>query len=94
MALLASRDCPDASSSFDTFEILRRARVEKIVGVGAWSDKSKVARPFARFLRDLTLPIVARRLARDGGRSMTWLQGHHIEFDQSVHPMALAAAQP
>jgi 2-polyprenyl-6-methoxyphenol hydroxylase-like FAD-dependent oxidoreductase len=87
------RDCPDISSSFNTFEILRRARVEKIVGVGARSDKTKVARPFARFIRDLTLPIVSRRLARDGGRSMTWLQGHHIDFEQAVHPMALAAVQ-
>ena len=30
-----------------------------------------------------------RQAAKDGGRSMMWLQGHHIiDFDQTVQPVA------
>jgi 2-polyprenyl-6-methoxyphenol hydroxylase-like FAD-dependent oxidoreductase len=75
------RDRPSSPAAFATFEALRRDRVEKIVRHGARSSNSKAAGPVGRVVRDLVLPAVFRRAARDGGKSMTWLQGHHIDFD-------------
>jgi len=78
------RDCPDADSAFATFVSLRRKRVEKIVENGRRGSVRKAAGPVARVIRDAVLPIMFRRAARDDGRSMTWLQGHHIDFDRRV----------
>jgi 2-polyprenyl-6-methoxyphenol hydroxylase-like FAD-dependent oxidoreductase len=82
------RDCPAVPAASATFESLRRGRVEKIVRHGARSASSKAAGPVGRVIRDLILPAVFSRAARDGGKSMTWLQGHHIGFDQPVMPAA------
>jgi 2-polyprenyl-6-methoxyphenol hydroxylase-like FAD-dependent oxidoreductase len=81
------RDCPDTPTTFATFESLRRDRVEKIVKYGARSANSKAAGPVARVIRDLILPLVFNRAAKDGGKSMTWLQGHHIDFDEPITPI-------
>ena len=78
------RDCPDIPTAFATFESLRRRRVEKIVRHGHRSSNSKAAGPVGRFLRDLMLPVMFRQAAKDDGRSMMWLQGHHIDFDKPV----------
>jgi len=78
------RDSPDFPTAFTTFESLRRRRVEKIVRHGHRSANSKAAGPVGRFLRDLILPVMFRQAAKDGGRSMMWLQGHHIEFDRTI----------
>ena len=78
------RDRPDIPAAFAAFESLRRARVEKIVRHGARSSNSKAAGPVGRVIRDLILPAVFSRAAKDGGKSMTWLQGHHIDFDAPV----------
>ncbi|SLF47574.1 FAD-dependent oxidoreductase [Mycobacteroides abscessus] len=78
------RDCPDIHTSFATFEALRRKRVERIVRYGTRSANVKAAGPLGRVIRDLLLPIVFRRQAYEGGRSMTWLQGHHIDFERPV----------
>lgn len=78
------RDCADAPAAFATFESLRRTRVEKIVKHGHRSSNSKAAGPVARVIRDLMLPAIFRRAEKDGGRSMMWLQGHHIDFDEPV----------
>lgn len=78
------RDGLDTSSAFQTYVTLRRERVEKIVEHGRRSSARKAAGPIGRILRDAILPIMFRRAARDGGESMMWLQGHHIDFDASV----------
>ncbi|WP_202803284.1 FAD-dependent monooxygenase [Tsukamurella sp. 1534] len=78
------RDRPTTAEAFGTFEILRRERTEKIVAAGHRASNSKAAGPVARLFRDLMLPFVFRRAAKDGGRSMMWLQGHHIDFDEPV----------
>ncbi|HEX4062627.1 MAG TPA: FAD-dependent monooxygenase [Streptosporangiaceae bacterium] len=80
------RDCPGTSAAFGTFESLRRDRVEKIVKHGARGSNSKAAGPAARVIRDLILPIAFRRAAKDGGKSMSWLQGHHIDFGERIRP--------
>jgi 2-polyprenyl-6-methoxyphenol hydroxylase-like FAD-dependent oxidoreductase len=78
------RDSPDPGTAFGTFATLRRDRVEKIVKHGARSASDKAAGPVARVIRDAILPVMFKRAAKDGGRSMTWLQGHHIDFDEPV----------
>ncbi len=83
------RDCPSAPAAFATFETLRRDRVEKIVKHGNRSSNSKVAGPVGRMIRDLMLPLIFKQAARGGGESMMWLQGHHIDFDQPVVPVAM-----
>jgi FAD-dependent urate hydroxylase len=80
------RDCPGTPAAFATFEALRRDRVEKIVKHGARGSNAKAAGPAARVIRDLILPVAFRRAAKDGGKSMTWLQGHHIDFAERVTP--------
>jgi FAD-dependent urate hydroxylase len=82
------RDCPGTPAAFGTFESLRRDRVEKIVKHGARGSSSKAAGPVGRVIRDLILPIAFGRAAKDGGKSMMWLQGHHIDFDEPVTPAA------
>ncbi|TWS20581.1 FAD-dependent monooxygenase [Tsukamurella asaccharolytica] len=74
------RDRPTTGEAFTAFEALRRARTERIVAEGRRASNSKAAGPVGRVVRDLVLPLVFRRAARDDGRSLTWLQGHHIDF--------------
>jgi FAD-dependent urate hydroxylase len=50
--------------------------------------KFETAGPIGRVIRDLTLPIVFSRAAKDGGRSMLWLQGHHIDFNEPAQLVA------
>jgi 2-polyprenyl-6-methoxyphenol hydroxylase-like FAD-dependent oxidoreductase len=88
------RDCPDTGTSFATFEALRRKRVERIVKEGARSAAGKAAGPIARVIRDAILPLIFRRAAKDGGRSMIWLQGHHIDFDQPIQPVPAPHLRP
>ncbi len=81
------RDCPTARSAFATFQSLRRDRVERIVEMGRASSADKAAGPVMRVVRDLILPRKFRAAAADGGASMMWLQGHHIDFDRRVAPI-------
>jgi hypothetical protein len=60
--------------------------LRQIVRTGARSAAGKAVGPVGRIIRDAILSIAFRRAAKDGGKSMTWLQGHHIEFDQPVQP--------
>ncbi|NYE94437.1 2-polyprenyl-6-methoxyphenol hydroxylase-like FAD-dependent oxidoreductase [Psychromicrobium silvestre] len=81
------RDCPDLPSAFETFQALRKARTAKIVKYGHRSSNSKAAGPVARVIRDALLPLIFGRAEKDGGKSMMWLQGHHIDFDEVVTPV-------
>jgi 2-polyprenyl-6-methoxyphenol hydroxylase-like FAD-dependent oxidoreductase len=81
------RDCPDAPAAFATFDALRRDRVQRIVRQGHRSSNSKAAGPVGRVIRDLLLPMMFRKAAKDGGKSMTWLQGHRIDFARSITPV-------
>ena len=78
------RDSTGIPAAFAMFESSRRHRVERIVKHGARSANSKAAGPITRIIRDAILPIVFARSARDGGRSMRWLQGHHIDFNEPM----------
>lgn len=86
------RDCATAAEAFELYVALRRERVEKIVAHGRRSANQKAAGPIGRIVRDLLLPVVFGRAARDGGESMMWLQGHHIDFDRRVTASPAVAA--
>ena len=81
------RDCPTTASAFATYESLRRERVERIVANGHRSSSDKAAGPLMRIIRDAILPGKFRAAAKDGGQSMMWLQGHHIDFDEPIIPV-------
>ena len=78
------RDLPDVPGAFAAFERLRRERVEKVVAHGARSSNSKAAGPIGRVVRDAMLPLLFRHAAKGGGSALTWMHGHHIEWDAPV----------
>jgi FAD-dependent urate hydroxylase len=78
------RDVRGVDEAFATFEGLRRDRVERVVKAGARSSNAKAAGPIGRIVRDAVLPIIFRRAEKDAGSSMTWMHGHHIEWDTPV----------
>jgi 2-polyprenyl-6-methoxyphenol hydroxylase-like FAD-dependent oxidoreductase len=75
------RDLPDVQQAFAAYEQLRRERVERVVAQGARSSSGKAAGPIARVLRDLMLPVILRRVASSGERSLAWMYGYHIDWD-------------
>ncbi|GAA4576044.1 FAD-dependent monooxygenase [Micromonospora coerulea] len=78
------RDRPDTPAAFMAYERLRRERVERVVAQGKRTSSTKVAGPVGRLVRDLALPIFARRVARDDGASLAWLYDHHIDWEAPV----------
>jgi FAD-dependent urate hydroxylase len=78
------RDLPDVQQAFAAYEQLRRERVERVVAQGARSSSGKAAGPIARVLRDLMLPVILKRVASNGGRSLAWMYGYHIDWDEKV----------
>ena len=78
------RDGRDIPSSFQTFERLRRDRVEKIVAAGARSSNSKAAGPVGRVLRDAFMPMFLKKMAKGGDKSAGFMFDHHIEWDERV----------
>jgi FAD-dependent urate hydroxylase len=78
------RDVPDIQQAFVAYEQLRRERVERVVAQGARSSSSKAAGPIARVLRDLMLPVILKRVASSGERSLAWVYDHHIDWDEKV----------
>jgi FAD-dependent urate hydroxylase len=78
------RDLPDIEQAFAAYEQLRRERVEHIVAQGARSSSGKAAGPIARVLRDLMLPVILKRAARSGERSLAWVHNYHIDWDEKV----------
>ncbi len=87
------RDCPDAATAFATFDSLRRERVERIVAFGARGANQKAPGRVGRVVRDLILPLAFAKAAKDGGASMAWVQGHHIDFDEPIRPVAATVAR-
>jgi 2-polyprenyl-6-methoxyphenol hydroxylase-like FAD-dependent oxidoreductase len=78
------RDLPDIQQAFAAYEQLRRERVEHVVAQGARSSSGKAAGPIARVLRDLMLPVVLKRVASSGERSLAWMYRYHIDWDERV----------
>src|SRR3712207_6469932 len=78
------RDLPDIQQAFVAYEQLRRERVERVVAQGARSSSGKAAGPIARVLRDLMLPVVLKRVASSGERSLAWMYSYHIDWDDRM----------
>jgi FAD-dependent urate hydroxylase len=78
------RDLPDIQQAFAAYEQLRRKRVEHVVAQGARSSSGKAAGPIARVLRDLMLPVILKRVASSGERSLAWMYGYHIDWNEKV----------
>ena len=78
------RDLPDIQQAFAAYEQLRRQRVERVVAQGARSSSGKAAGPVVRVLRDLMLPVVLKRVASSGERSLAWMYSYHIDWDDRM----------
>jgi FAD-dependent urate hydroxylase len=78
------RDLPDIQQAFAAYEQLRRERVERVVAQGARSSSGKAAGPIARVLRDLMLPVILKRVASSGEKSLAWVHDYHIDWDEKV----------
>jgi FAD-dependent urate hydroxylase len=78
------RDLTDIRQAFAAYERLRRERVERVVAQGARSSSGKAAGPIARVLRDLMLPVILKRVASSGEKSLAWMYDYHIDWDEKV----------
>ncbi|MGN9917068.1 FAD-dependent oxidoreductase [Micromonospora palomenae] len=88
------RDLPDVPAAFTAYERLRRERVERVVAQGRRNSGTKAAGPVARLVRDVALPLYARRMAKTGGASLAWLYDHHVEWDAPVAAGVTAPRAP
>jgi FAD-dependent urate hydroxylase len=80
------RDLPTAPGAFAAYEDLRRARVERIIASGKRTSSEKAAGPVARLLRDATMPVVMKLLAKP--EKMAWQMDYRIDWDAPVTPSA------
>jgi len=76
------RDRDELAAAFATYQGLREDRVRKVYDDAKRVNQGKAAGPVGRVLRDLLLPMFAKKMARP--EALAWLHGHHIEFDQPV----------
>jgi 2-polyprenyl-6-methoxyphenol hydroxylase-like FAD-dependent oxidoreductase len=76
------RDIPDVDRALDAYVGIRRARVERVVAAGARGSSMKVAGPVGRVVRDLTMPIVLKQVARHVRQE--WMYGYHIDWDEPI----------
>jgi 2-polyprenyl-6-methoxyphenol hydroxylase-like FAD-dependent oxidoreductase len=75
------RDLPTTAEAFTAYEALRRNRVERVVAHGARSSNLKAARPVARRLRDLMLPLFLARVAAKSAESLAWMHRYHVDWE-------------
>lgn len=76
------RDRPEPRDAFAAYQELREVRVKKVYDQARKINSSKAAGPAGRVLRDLLLPVFAKKMAKP--ETVGWLHGHHIEFDTSA----------
>jgi 2-polyprenyl-6-methoxyphenol hydroxylase-like FAD-dependent oxidoreductase len=78
------RDAPDVPAALVLYENLRRDRVEKIVAAGRRTSSTKVAGPLSRRIRDAVLPMILRRVGRDGAGGQAWIYDYDLTWDAPV----------
>jgi 2-polyprenyl-6-methoxyphenol hydroxylase-like FAD-dependent oxidoreductase len=76
------RDLPDASSAFAAYEVLRRARVEKITKRGARINHTKAPGPVARRLMRSVMPLMFKFMKPE--QTIGWEQRYTIDWDAPV----------
>jgi hypothetical protein len=57
--------------------------VERVIAAGARASSAKAAGPLASVVRDLTMPLAKRLMAKP--ERMAWQYGHRIDWDAPVH---------
>jgi 2-polyprenyl-6-methoxyphenol hydroxylase-like FAD-dependent oxidoreductase len=70
------RDSASVTDAFAAFESARRARVERIVAVGARSSSSKIPGRIGRVPMEAMMRLVFRYLVTE--RSQSWMTGHRV----------------
>jgi 2-polyprenyl-6-methoxyphenol hydroxylase-like FAD-dependent oxidoreductase len=76
------RDLPTVPAAYAAFEQLRRARVERIIAGGRRTSTDKAAGPIARVIRDATMPLMMKLMAKP--EKMSWQVDHRIDWDAPV----------
>lgn len=84
------RDLKDHREALATYQQLRQDRVQKVYENAKKVNASKAAGPIGRALRDLLMPVFAKKMAAP--EALAWLHRYHIEFDKPVGGTAAAAA--
>jgi 2-polyprenyl-6-methoxyphenol hydroxylase-like FAD-dependent oxidoreductase len=84
------RDMPDTASAFDTYERLRRPRVEKIAARGARISHAKAPGPIAQRMMRLMLPVMVATMNID--KTMAAEQRFTIDWDTRLQEDATALA--
>jgi 2-polyprenyl-6-methoxyphenol hydroxylase-like FAD-dependent oxidoreductase len=83
------RDMPDVASAFDTYERLRRSRVEKIAARGARISHAKAPGPIAQRLMRVMVPLMVKTVNVE--KSMAAEKGYTIDWDAPVQEEATKA---
>jgi 2-polyprenyl-6-methoxyphenol hydroxylase-like FAD-dependent oxidoreductase len=73
------RDFESVTDAFTAFESTRRARVERIVAVGARSSSSKIPGRIGRAPMEAMMRLVFRYLVTERGQS--WMTGHRVTLE-------------
>ncbi len=84
------RDLPDVHSAFETYETLRRSRVESIAKRGAKINHSKAPGRLARMFMPLALPLMFKLM--DVEKTMAAEQRHTIDWDARLSAAVRASA--
>ena len=73
--------------AFTAYERLRRARAERIIKLGARTNRDKAAGPIGRVARDLLMPVLMKMMKPE---KMAWQFGYRIDWDETVPANASA----
>lgn len=76
------RDLQAVPKALETYERLRRERVERIAAWGARMNSTKKQGLVGRVLRDLVVPVFLKKAAKPEAMAKTaWVHHHHIDWD-------------
>lgn len=83
----ALRDAPSVDAALAAYVGARRARVERVVRLGARSGQVKTLGPVGRVVRDALMPAFLRLAAHPRVLArQAWLHAHHLEWDDVTVP--------
>jgi 2-polyprenyl-6-methoxyphenol hydroxylase-like FAD-dependent oxidoreductase len=74
------RDAGSVHEGLARFEELRRARVERIVAVGARSSSTKTPGRIGRIAQQAVMPLIFRCVVTE--RSQEWMTGYRVSWDE------------
>ena len=83
----ALRDLPSIPEALESYEQIRRPRVEKIVANGARMSSVKAPGPVGRVVRDAMLPLVLKAFSSE--RSLGWQFDHRVQWDRPLNDAEL-----